>query len=99
MTADDLTSSRIVGGHRPPLISQVQGLSAVIDRRYSNEIILRRDHMVRAAVTQAQSHDFLKELRILDAAVSGGIREVFIDGDLRIGIRLQEIKLTVCRHP
>ena len=59
---------------------------------------LRGHQMIRITVAQTQRDDFLQELGILDAAMRGGIGEIFVSGDLGIRIRFEQIELPIVRH-
>src|SRR6185295_19412215 len=52
-----------------------------------------------SVVAYAQRNDLLQQLRIAETAVGCGVREVFVQGDLGIRIRFQQIKDSVVRKP
>src|SRR5436309_2869282 len=66
-----------------------------------NARLERRGQQARVrpfAIADAEREDLLEELRVAQTAVRRGIREVFVLGDLRIGVGLEQIEDAVVRE-
>src|SRR5207245_8161121 len=57
------------------------------------------DDVFCCVIAQSERDDFVQQLWITQAAMRGGISKILVLRDLRIGIRFEQVALSLTRHP